>query len=256
MSEQASIRQAGEAFTRNTATHEMTVLRDDGLYRHLRFRHMAEQKDGSPKPSSSYWFDIITWPGYLVITGDMETFVFARTTDMFEFFRGDRVNPGYWAEKLQAPRPEQVKRYNEALFREHVAEDVAEAEEEWPGLRHAVDAHLLGSSEIYYEHNARVLLDEFEFGGTETATCTCGTKRTGLPPDDAHQWAVSHYAMAPIGSGSHQVTFAHVDGFRFTDAWEWDLSDWTHQFLWCCHAIPWAVKQYDQARAAEAVNVA
>ena len=51
-----------ERFAKDTATHAMTILRDDGLYRHLRFKRPN---------TSSYYFDIITWPGYLAITGDM-----------------------------------------------------------------------------------------------------------------------------------------------------------------------------------------
>ncbi|WP_147378628.1 hypothetical protein [Mycobacteroides abscessus] len=80
----------------STRDHQMTVLRDDGLYRHIRFA----------KPGTGIWrFDLVTWPGHLVITGDLEDFHFARIPDMFEFFRKPvgYVNPHYWAEKLQGP---------------------------------------------------------------------------------------------------------------------------------------------------------
>jgi hypothetical protein len=36
-----------------------------------------------------------------------------------------------------------------------------------------------------------------------------------------------------------------VEGFRFTDTWEWDLGDWDWQFLWCCHAVQWGIGQHD-----------
>lgn len=88
---------AFDRFTKNTEHHEMTIIRAEGVNRHLRFR-CAE--------SSSYWFDIITWPGVLCINGDMGTYVFARLNDMFEFFSVESerhpINPGYWAEKLLA----------------------------------------------------------------------------------------------------------------------------------------------------------
>ena len=42
------------AFAEDVAEHELTVRRDDGLYRHLRF-----QKPGT----WIYGFDLITWPG-------------------------------------------------------------------------------------------------------------------------------------------------------------------------------------------------
>lgn len=80
-------------FNEGSKDHQLTVLRDDGLYRHLKFR--------SPE-NSFYWFDLITWPGYLTVTGDMGTYTFSRTEDMFTFFRNGYINTHYWAEKLRA----------------------------------------------------------------------------------------------------------------------------------------------------------
>lgn len=86
-------------FLKDTSEHEFTRLKDDGVYRHLRFS----------KPGSSvYRFDIITWPGYLAIAGDCGDYVFSRLEDMFDFFRsgirdeGFRINPGYWGEKCRS----------------------------------------------------------------------------------------------------------------------------------------------------------
>jgi hypothetical protein len=45
-------------------------------------------------------------------------------------------------------------------------------------------------------------------------------------------------------------------GFQFHDTWEWDLSDYTHQFLWCCSAIPWAIARYDESGATEMTGAA
>lgn len=47
--------EARERFDVDVAEHKMTVLRDEGLYRHLRF-----QKPGT----SCYYFDLVTWPGH------------------------------------------------------------------------------------------------------------------------------------------------------------------------------------------------
>lgn len=80
----------------STRNHRMTVLREEGLYRHIRFA----------EPGTGIWrFDLVTWPGHLVITGDLEDFHFARIEDMFEFFRNPvgYINPQYWAEKLRGP---------------------------------------------------------------------------------------------------------------------------------------------------------
>ena len=85
-----------EKFKQDTADHVMTIIRDDGVYRHIRFA----------KPGTGFYrYDLVTWPGYLAITGDIQSWVFSRLTDMFEFFAADRgINPGYWAEKIVASK--------------------------------------------------------------------------------------------------------------------------------------------------------
>lgn len=87
-------------FLSDVKEHSITVIRDDGVNRHLRFRKGT---------SSIYGFDLITWPGFLCITGDCGTYVFSRLDDMFKFFRYEkgeessiRINAQYWGEKLQS----------------------------------------------------------------------------------------------------------------------------------------------------------
>ncbi|EOJ9897976.1 hypothetical protein ACJ5MI_004704 [Escherichia coli] len=79
----------------DTAHHRLEILRDDGVYRHLRM-----QQPGT----SFYYYDIITWPGYLTVTGDMGTWTFSRCLDMFDFFPAwtGEINTHYWMEKLEA----------------------------------------------------------------------------------------------------------------------------------------------------------
>lgn len=84
-----------EDFLEQTKAHTMEVLLDNGYYRHLKFTNNG---------SNIYRYDLITYPGGLVIRGDMGTYVFERLPDMFEFFRSEgklTINPGYWGEKLQ-----------------------------------------------------------------------------------------------------------------------------------------------------------
>ncbi|MFV0261364.1 MAG: hypothetical protein ACK5JN_02845 [Kluyvera sp.] len=85
-----------DRFINDIRDHQLSVLRDDGLYRHLTF--------GRPG-TNSYRFDLVTWPGYLCVSGDMGTWTFSRIPDMFEFFSENIVkgiNPGYWGQKLEA----------------------------------------------------------------------------------------------------------------------------------------------------------
>lgn len=187
-----------ERFARDTANHRMTVLHDDGLYRHLRFK---------APDTGFYWFDLVTWPGNLSVTGDFgDGHTFSRTPDMFEFFRGSSrygINPMYWAEKVQTGRCG-LRTYEEDRFRELVVEHFVETVRygDAPrGLGKAVRGEILNDPDVYYEGGARAALEAFEF-----------------------------------------------KGFRFTDTYEWDLTEYDWSYLWCCHAIVWGIEQYDKAR--------
>jgi hypothetical protein len=81
-----------EQFTKDIANHKMTIRHDDDIYRHIVFKN--------PKDSRC-WFELITWPYNLTISGDMGTYTFTRVEDMFQFFSGD-INPDYWAEKCRS----------------------------------------------------------------------------------------------------------------------------------------------------------
>ena len=198
-----SAEEAAEAFARDTKDHEMTVLHDDGLYRHLLCK-----KPGT----SSYWFEIVTWPGGLLVNGDMESFLFTiPEPDLFPLFRGFGPNPHYWAQKVRAGR---TREYSEAVTRQHVLDVLAEIDDDDSspeGLATAMRGSMLDPDVTCQEECVRFALDEFTY----------------LPPDaepDDQPW-------------------------RFHDTWEWDLSDYTHQFLWYCSAIPWAIGQYRKAKA-------
>jgi hypothetical protein len=82
-----------ERFLSDVATHEMTVVADEGNVRHLLFK--------APDTVTQY-FNLTTWPDHLCISGDMGTYVFSRLEDMFDFFRENKINPGYWHEKVKA----------------------------------------------------------------------------------------------------------------------------------------------------------
>lgn len=145
-------------FLADVGEHKLTVLHDEGLYRHLRF-----QKPGT----GFYWFDLITWPGNLAFKGDMGGFMFARITDMFEFFRHPTINPDYWAEKLPDGR-DSVRTYNIDLFKQQVKEHVAEAilNRETPkGISKAVLRELFEWGDITWEGGARSELEQFEHEG-------------------------------------------------------------------------------------------
>lgn len=202
-------------FARETAEHQMTVLHDDGLYRHLRFRN--------PK-SGMYWFDLITVPGALIFRGDGDSFVFARLADMFEFFRGPvgQINPQYWAEKLTDDRGG-VMNYDQELLRQQVDEAVAEAvKDEAEGLEEGAKPLLAGLAEAVGYH----VTDDLS--GDESLDRNLVERfRFYANPDDEFKYP----RPAP--------------DFEFTDVWEWTTRDYDWWFLWACQAIVWGIAYHD-----------
>lgn len=215
MVDSTNIEESRERFEYDTAGHKMTVLHDDGLYRHLRFK----------KPdSSSYWSDLITWPGCLVISGDMGEYHFSRLNDMFEFFgpHGARggfedkrwgINPHYWSEKLRGPRPgrDGAMSYSHDAFRAQLyswAEVYSDGQcEMYPSLLcEALDREVLDDwTDCEYEARTRLYELEQELGERDL----------------------------------------------FADSWEWDFRDFDFAFLWSCWAIVWGIEQYQAARCLE-----
>lgn len=208
-----------ELFLKDIASHQMTVIRDDGLYRHIRFK----------KPNTTdMFFDIITWPMHLCYTGDMGTFVFSRIEDMFQFFRTDRrqapgnignqqlyVNTGYWGEKcIAVDSCDGMREYSVDRFREVIQdwlETHLEDEEDEAfcnALRQAVDDEILSYCGDKGEEGARQLVGDFEFKYDED------------------------------GDDERTVT---IDDF-----WERSLTVKTPRYVWCCYALAWGIAQYDQ----------
>jgi hypothetical protein len=198
-------------FLNDVRAHAMTVVRDDGVHRHVTF--------GKPG-TSNMRFHLVTWPGELCFTGDMGTFVFNRLRDMFEFFRGSGhdprdgdgrtlfINLGYWREKL-------------------VAHD-----------RHD------GSLEYSPDMFRRAVVDHFRDYCRDRRSVPAGLKEALR--DDV--LAAADEGEVRAFDAANEFEFAD---FRFNDFWETNLRTYTYRFVWCCYAIAWAIPQYDAARATE-----
>lgn len=180
------------------------------------YRHLRFQKPGS-------WhmmFDVHTWPGYLCYTGDMGTFVFKRLPDMLEFFRRDSNQPkfqidfNYWAEKLEAV-------------------DRGDGVREW--------------SAAAFELRVKDYFDQFTSDAEEWPQ-----------PRKAALWEeIKSDVLSASAENEHRGLVAlhdfSFDGFQFED-WGYDGKVWTFRFLWCCHALEWAVDKYDEVTAAGQVG--
>jgi hypothetical protein len=231
-----------ERFARDTATHQMTVLHDDGLYRHLRFRD---------RQHSFFWFDIVTTPGQLVFSGDGESFVFRRATDMFEFFRSGlrrngtiKINPGYWSGKLTSGR-EAATTYSKAMFEKAVAGTLAAVEDDYPGIAAGWAEHVEFEFNTEYEGEARRALAEFQFGEAHLAECTtCDWSFEG----ELHTAVTTKAREHRRSSGDEHAAPIRDLSFRFSDMDEVQLQDYDWWFLWACQAIVWGIARYDRVR--------
>lgn len=198
-----------ERFSRDIARHVMEIQNDNGLYRHLRFQR--------PETRDCY-FDLITWPGYLTIAGDMGTFTFSRTRDMFEFF-GDGehgISPGYWQEKIQAGAgPEGSRAITTEWDSEAHHRNVVQEWKEWLEGNALPDPETTGEVKEYLRDNLLNCNDEYE-------------------------------AIAAV----REFDCPEAPGL-LEDFWEYSDSRYQFHYLWCCHAIVWGIKQYRQREEQE-----
>jgi hypothetical protein len=214
-----------ERFLSNVEGHEMTILRDSGVYRHIRFKKAG---------TCCYYFDLITWPGHLCYTGDMGTYVFCRLEDMFEFFRTDRenmkskegrtlaINPGYWAEKVlgESKFGKGTAEFSEELFREALKSDF---EEHFESRQPDDDADDYEKNEFQESKNVAWEAVENEILGVDS---------------------LEHDGIRAA------MDFEH-EGLRFDDFWDHSFMDFTFHFLWCCYAMAWGIAKYDTGKMAD-----
>lgn len=189
--------------------HQMKIDSDSSSHRHLVFKEPS---------SSAYHFNITTWPGYLCVSGDMGCFVFKYPMpDMFSFFRDKKpdwgINPGYWEEKVcaQPMHGGGVKIYS----------------------RNKTEAQL---RELLEDHKEYL------------AECN--------EPDQQENIAAAESYVSEIIATYLEDKYEAVSALR---NWDYDLAggmsfdcvsdalqeEFTAQYLFCCHAVVWAIKQYD-----------
>lgn len=157
------IEQVRHHSAKDLSEHVIRVVQSKGLHRHWRCR----------KPGTGvYGFDIITWPGYLCICGDMGDFVFARTSDMLAFMRGACMSFSYAAEKCVAQGREGVKEWDRAILDEALDYRLTEYEEdsdEIAKLREKIEE--LKDDRYESEHDAMEAMYESQLWGCELPDC-------------------------------------------------------------------------------------
>ena len=151
------------------------------------------------------WFEVVTWPGVLTIRGDCGCYVFSRIDDMFEFFRGP------------------VGRVNLDYWSQKVIADDRD-----------------GVKEFSKDIALQALREEMEDWPEEV-------REEALEQVRLDDWGT--------GSGNEHEFYRFVYGFKeqsasgetyeFSQPWERTVTDYTVRFQWNCHAIVWAIAQYD-----------
>lgn len=190
-----------EQFDKDVAGGVLEALRDDGLYRHLRFR----------MPIGGFrWFDIVTWPDRLVITGDCETFTFSRVPDMFMFFRqgGQQINPGYWREKI-------------------------------------LDGNGRARSFDWDTFRGKVIA-KFEDGTQGWSFDDKGEAREALV-DELDSEPDKHNGFHVLRNFQHTDSRGVVFSFDLRESAPYGMN-LDYHYIWCCRAIVWAIGQYDEAK--------
>lgn len=204
-------------FLKDVAAHEMEVLRDDGVYRHIRFK----------KPGTGCMhFDLVTWPGYLAYSGDMGCYVFSRLNDMFEFFRMDAhdwnknpnrlsINPSYWAEKIIAT---DKNGGHEEWDEDEFTRRVNEVRVGWMRWAKSLGIDKDERRELWEDVENDVLSE----------------------PSNEHLCVAKIYEY-----------YKRIDGeaSEFMDFFEGNLNRYTFHFLWCCYALAWGINKYDDHRS-------
>lgn len=214
-------------FLVDTAFHLLEIIRDDGLYRHLRMKQPG---------TSCYYFDIITWPGYLTVTGDMGTWTFSRIADMFNFFgRWDgEINIGYWSEKLEAgagcsARELLAKDFDEDEFCESLKEYFSEYLE-------GNEAHDSGGDD---EWNDDGISDSDKRNIREIVSDLCSANFSN--EHDAYQ--AVYDADWPEGFSAWDI----CDGLTF--------KTYTSHFRWILFAITWGISKYHNTKLVDKAMV-
>lgn len=242
-------------FKRDVTKHKIEVVLDQGVHRHLRFNN------GSIYDS----FEIITYPGYLTIVGDRGSYTFQRTKDMFTFFRGRNINPGYWGEKLESYgtnfgykeydsdyAKESIKEYINDYYIENMKEELlilkTTAEDYLENKKEELEADMKGEEDpdeynsLKEELNAIPSLEAYLEDDTEYSRQLEELEELEHEIEDlmgeldeSEPYAIS--AIWEFSCGGISLHDFLIDC---------NFKTYTYGYLWICHAIVWAIEKYDQ----------
>jgi len=210
------LKKSAQRFAQETRDHKMKVLRNDKVYRHLRFM--------DPK-NSAYWFEIHTGPNFLLFRGDGDSYVFSNGDgDMFRSFRHSidkngslHPDPGYWTQKLSSS--EQAEEWDSDTFQEDLAQYITDMVEQ----------------DIVPKEHEKRLRDEVE---------------SDLMYEDLHSADLAIKALMEFDfyfNESDRYDSTKKPDFEFDECYEWisRCTEYDWWYLWALRGICWGVKTFD-----------
>lgn len=249
-----------EQFLKDVKDHKIDIVLDQGLHRHINF-----SRDGS----YCYSFSIVTWPGYLCISGDMGAYVFTRIDDMFGFFKDEnseelKINTRYWSEKCETKGS--IKEFSVDSFRENVQEYI----DEYWDLNEFIDEEDAEDGSVYscqYTWTEKRKDDDYSFrsimGFEKPETLKHGpfsTKDEAI--EDLKETLQEELEDVIAAADDHPVLGyreasewkSETTGLELSDFWECSSEVYTYHFIWCLWAIAWGIRQYDEAKSSQEAN--
>lgn len=271
---------AWDIFLDMTGDHELVVVQDIGVYRHLRMK--------APRTRNWSW-DIVTWPDHLATSGDIaDGYTFTCERDMIKGFFGKygpkrdyysdgapAINARYWAGKLCGGRHQEVKTHSPEKFIAEVTENFEEmiqdeiitekqaaklvAEAQGHKNSHYEAVTWMEDCEVYWPHLFKQEVDRWldresvlNENQTNPETDRIEQLRSEAQvamdnEEDAMSWLTR--PRASIGPNAD----ACYDS-AFSDIAHIDLTEYRSHFLYACYAINLTVQRYLELRRTTSAN--
>lgn len=199
-----------EEFLVSVKQHELTINLDHELYRDLTIKNPE---------TNNRMYHVTTRPYYITIYGDMGTFTFSRTKDMFAFFRNDdlSIKPSYYHEKMQS---------EDKLTK---------------SLEFSCD-QIIEQLNDYLENFKERCLDEGEDESCYESAEQAVERFIKYTERSENEYVYEINNWNPESSGN-------MDLDDFWDGFSGMI--YSYHYIWCLYAITYAIKLYDESKSTE-----
>jgi hypothetical protein len=206
--------EVAERFAEDIADHKLTIEECGPLP----FRSILARRHRGDGWDSCYHFRVITYPGGLLYTGDMGTYVFQRCWDMFDWWPskyGDAFDFRYIAEKCQAAdKCDSIKQWSGSKAKATIDEMIAEHRDQQPA----------------------------DWDVEEDGEWTAVVDEEYLDQLMEVRNHVSDFSNSEYNIQEFYRLLYEVDGLE--DVCEIPTpSEYSLRFVWCCHAVRWLIDE-------------